>query len=55
MRNRVHILNYHGKLERKEKDVFKTRRLEQLEILLVQLFNFMTAVYPRPWSKKNIT
>ena len=50
MRNRVHIENYYGNLERDESKVFTDARLATLESLLSSLWERMTMVYPRPWG-----
>jgi hypothetical protein len=50
IRNRVHIENYHQKLEDRENEVFTSQRLTALEELLANLWNKMKEDYKRPWQ-----
>lgn len=49
MRNRVHIENYHRKLEDREDLVFTVSRVEALEEVFRSLWSKMSVDFKRPW------
>lgn len=50
LRNRIHIFNWFGNYEAKERDTYSNEKLSEIELLLDAYLNFMSTKYPRPDS-----